>query len=1150
MIVSASDHFLEIFNDPIHGHIELHPLLVKMIDTPQFQRLRFIKQLGTKYLVYPGATHTRFEHSLGVAYLAGCLLKTLHENQPELNITKQDFLCVQVAALCHDMGHGPFSHLFDGMFIPEVQPDKHWEHEKASVDMFRCMKRRNGLDKEMKLYGLNLPEDIIFIEELILKGQKDVLKVKIFSVLQWAMKGRTEDKSFLYEIVANKVNGIDVDKWDYLVRDCYYLGIPCGFDHQRLLKSARVCNVKGRKHICFRDKVADNIYGMFHTRYTLHRQALQHKIGYIIDVKIKDALVKADDGLIPDRKISDAMDDMLAYTKLTDHVFDQILNQSDLNADLDESRGILQDIVNRRLPKFVGEARLKEDVLKEMLTEHWEGMVNKRNLDPEVFRFCEKMLNCLKVHPEEAFKNAVYQKRLLLSLGDQPDEAFEMEEIQKASLKAQPIKAFKIQVYKVLEMGFGEVGKEPINNVYFYSKNDLNTAFKMEKYQVSSLKPEKFHEFLVRVYYDPENQEYQREVQQKAEECFHEWCKINKYTFIDFGPDSGEEDDTDEEGEENEETSLRKIFNDPIYGQFELHPLLVKIIDTPLFQRLRHIKQLGGAYLVYPGATHTRFEHSLGMAHLAGSLLKVLREKQDKYIKMIEKDIKKLGKKQEELKKKQEELKEKEEELITEKDMLCVQIAALCYNLGHGPFSHLFERFIHRAWPAGAGGSGDDQQSGPSSVENWKVASFWIFLEIVRNKQLTTELTKEDLTFIQKLIVGDNTAAPESKSFLYEIVANNWNGIDVRKWDYFARDCHYLGIPNSFDHQCMLKSARVCKVKGTNHICFRDKVANDIYDMFHTRYTLYHQAYKHKIVTIIEDKIIKALLEAKDTLEISPISRSLSSNDISKKIENITSSSRKRKIPSSEDENTAKFIKLTDHIFEKILYSTDDELKGARKELEDVVMRRLPKCVGETRLNETEEKDKKAFQIKWNEALDEWNKLHPNLFLYKEDFSTEVIQLDYNKEAENPINRVYFYRKRKHTKGCKIKKYEESSLQPKKFSEHVGRVYYTKNSDEEEKDAKECFRWWRLGMCAIELYDQPEFKGTKCVITGDRLSLDCCSITEVRSCKVLSGVWDLYEGSDYAEPSYQLSEGLYPDPGSWCASDPTAPGLSVKRVTE
>ncbi|NP_001357539.1 deoxynucleoside triphosphate triphosphohydrolase SAMHD1 isoform 3 [Mus musculus] len=119
---------MKVFNDPIHGHIEFHPLLIRIIDTPQFQRLRYIKQLGGGYYVFPGASHNRFEHSLGVGYLAGCLVRALAEKQPELQISERDILCVQIAGLCHDLGHGPFSHMFDGRFIPRARPEKKWKH--------------------------------------------------------------------------------------------------------------------------------------------------------------------------------------------------------------------------------------------------------------------------------------------------------------------------------------------------------------------------------------------------------------------------------------------------------------------------------------------------------------------------------------------------------------------------------------------------------------------------------------------------------------------------------------------------------------------------------------------------------------------------------------------------------------------------------------------------------------------------------------------------------------------------------------------------------------------------------------------------------------------------------------------------------------
>nr|XP_060480201.1 deoxynucleoside triphosphate triphosphohydrolase SAMHD1 [Panthera onca] len=138
---------MKVINDPIHGHIELHPLLIRIIDTPQFQRLRYIKQLGGSYYIFPGASHNRFEHSLGVGYLAGCLVRALREKQPELQISERDVLCVQIAGLCHDLGHGPFSHMFDGRFIPLARPDVEWTIPFIKViNMDYGMEDKNPID--------------------------------------------------------------------------------------------------------------------------------------------------------------------------------------------------------------------------------------------------------------------------------------------------------------------------------------------------------------------------------------------------------------------------------------------------------------------------------------------------------------------------------------------------------------------------------------------------------------------------------------------------------------------------------------------------------------------------------------------------------------------------------------------------------------------------------------------------------------------------------------------------------------------------------------------------------------------------------------------------------------------------------------------
>ena len=146
------------FNDPVHGNIVMEKLCLAIIDTPEYQRLQGMKQLGVCDRVYRGATHTRFEHSLGVAHLAGKLATMLRKNQPRLGITDIDILCVKIAGLCHDLGHGPYSHLFDGVFIRRMHPNgidkkgKKWRHEDGSVLMFRHLLTVNEID--WKKHGL------------------------------------------------------------------------------------------------------------------------------------------------------------------------------------------------------------------------------------------------------------------------------------------------------------------------------------------------------------------------------------------------------------------------------------------------------------------------------------------------------------------------------------------------------------------------------------------------------------------------------------------------------------------------------------------------------------------------------------------------------------------------------------------------------------------------------------------------------------------------------------------------------------------------------------------------------------------------------------------------------------------------------------
>ncbi|CAL8237476.1 unnamed protein product [Arctogadus glacialis] len=354
----------------------------------------------------------------------------------------------------------------------------------------------NNLEPVMEENGLELPVDLFFIEELIFGRMTDPDHPEI----ELEYRGRDAEKYFLYEIVSNERNGIDVDKWDYFARDCHHLGIKNNFDHDRFIKFARVCEVEKKKRkekrkkrkkekeaeekqictrdkaksdvdketekqICTRDKEVGNVYDFFHTRNCLHRRACQHKVKNIVETMITEAFVLADQHLQFEGSdgqmftMSTAIDDMVAYTKLTDNVFEQILFSTSM--ELAGAREILTNILNRRLYKCVGQIYSANEI------------------------------------------NDTQEAIGMQLAGD--------EEINLTSNDL---------IVNVIRMDYGKKKQNPIDHVRFYSKRDHNRAIMISPGQVSTLIPEHFQEWLIQVYCKRTDEESLG----TARERFELWC--------------------------------------------------------------------------------------------------------------------------------------------------------------------------------------------------------------------------------------------------------------------------------------------------------------------------------------------------------------------------------------------------------------------------------------------------------------------------------------------------------------------------------------------------------------------------------------------------------------------------------------------------
>jgi HD superfamily phosphohydrolase len=336
--------------DNIHGYIPINNIIRKIIDTPVFQRLRYIHQTGALFYVFPTANHSRFEHSLGTYYLANKFITRLKENQPELNITEKIIKIVSIAGLCHDIGHLFFSHLFDDLFLKRLESynklGKNVHHEERSKFLLEYM---------IKKYEIDITED-----ELLVIG--DLIYPKKSNYDKWESEFKVG--KWLFQIVSNPKNNIDVDKFDYIYRDNQAVGLKLNFEYERIIEQSIVIN----DDIHYPIKVKDDLYHMFFIRYRLHRQIYNHKTVKSIELLLVDALFKLEET----ENISSCINDPERMIQFTDSYLRNCNNKN--------VKEIINRIECRILPSLVFESISIGDIKLDEDTEKRINELEKENL--------------------------------------------------------------------------------------------------------------------------------------------------------------------------------------------------------------------------------------------------------------------------------------------------------------------------------------------------------------------------------------------------------------------------------------------------------------------------------------------------------------------------------------------------------------------------------------------------------------------------------------------------------------------------------------------------------------------------------------------------------------------------------------------------
>jgi len=279
----------------------------ELIDSPFLQRLRRIHQLAGSYLVYPGATHTRFEHSIGAMHVAGQIAESLVRVSEMSEGLVQE---VRLAALLHDVGHGPFSHMYEEVLSGKGETSHEDISQRVILETSICdILEKNGFSSK---------------------------KMSEFAV------GRQRSKPpFMNEIIAG---GLSADMMDYLPRDSYFTGVEYGnVDAQRVIDSLHVAN----GHLVIDDAAIYAFEALLLARYEMFKAVYYHRTVRAAEIMLVRSM-KLADGVL---RLTD-LSDIESYLRLTDEVVLQsLLTLKPSSPGLREAKRLARDFRDRRLVK-------------------------------------------------------------------------------------------------------------------------------------------------------------------------------------------------------------------------------------------------------------------------------------------------------------------------------------------------------------------------------------------------------------------------------------------------------------------------------------------------------------------------------------------------------------------------------------------------------------------------------------------------------------------------------------------------------------------------------------------------------------------------------------------------------------------------------